>query len=431
MSIILYVQIAFFIQRFESGILIPAYTLVFICYIVLVKNYSKSDVQINYLLGLAFLVRFLLVFAFPSLSDDIYRFIWDGRLLNAGIHPFSEVPSFYMISGNEMAGLDQSLYTKLNSPEYFTIYPPFAQFIYWVSTLATDSIYISNIIIKSLIFLAEVGSIIIGLKLLERYKLQKRNILMYALNPLVILELTGNVHFEAFMIFFLLLSVYLMHQYAIVKSGFYMAASIASKLIPVIFLPLFLRRLKLAPLIRWYAAILVFSLLFFIPLFQSDFVHGMGESLGLYFQKFEFNASIYYIIREIGYWFKGYNIIGTAGKFLALASFLSIMGISLFYRKNANIFELMMLALTVYLLLSTTVHPWYVTTILMVSIFTKFRFTIVWSLLIFFTYIGYTETGFQENMLIVILEYVVIVTILIDELYEVSKNRTPWLAKNV
>ncbi|MEQ8924560.1 MAG: hypothetical protein RLO81_02040 [Fulvivirga sp.] len=428
-SILLYVQIAFNTHRFESFTLISSYSLVFIFYLILVRKYSYSAITINYLLGLAIVIRLILVGAFPSLSDDIYRFIWDGRLLNAGIHPFTEVPSFYMIKGNEVAGLDQPLYSKLNSPEYFTIYPPFAQFVYWVSTYVTDSIYLSCIIIKSLIVLAEVGSIFIGIKLLQRYNLPKRNILLYALNPLVILELTGNLHFEAFMIFFLLLSVYLIHEYSMIRSGFFMAASIASKLIPIMFLPLLLRRLKAKPLLKWYLAILIFSSLFFFPLFRPEFITGMSESLGLYFQKFEFNASIYYIVREVGFWIKGYNIIGFAGKLLALFSFLSIVALSIFYRKSVNIFELMMLALTTYLLLSTIVHPWYITTIIFLSVFTKYRYSIVWSLLIFFTYLGYTKTGFQENMLVVVVEYIVVIAVLIYEIYAVSKKRTPWLAK--
>ncbi|MEQ9229236.1 MAG: hypothetical protein RIF46_01035, partial [Cyclobacteriaceae bacterium] len=76
-----------------------------------------------------------MLFATPSLSDDFYRFIWDGRLLAHGIHPFAELPGFYLDPSLNIPGIDQSLFDNLNSKEYFTIYPPFAQLIFLISVL--------------------------------------------------------------------------------------------------------------------------------------------------------------------------------------------------------------------------------------------------------------------------------------------------------
>jgi alpha-1,6-mannosyltransferase len=200
-----YIYIAYFLERSESLPLLAAYTLLFIFYSVSLIGSKKKKVVINLVIA-SVVFRILLLFAFPNLSDDIYRFVWDGRLINAGLHPFAQLPDYYL--QKSLVGIDQELFSKLNSKQYFTIYPPFAQFIFWLSTAFTSNIIISVIIIRVLIIAAEIGSIIIILKLLDLYKIHRKKVLIYALNPLVILELTGNLHFEAFMIFFLMLFVY-------------------------------------------------------------------------------------------------------------------------------------------------------------------------------------------------------------------------------
>lgn len=422
-----YVYVGYFIERWESEELFFAYFFAFISYLYIL--YQKPGAQqVQGLLAMAILFRLVFIVSFPALSDDIYRFVWDGRLLNAGIHPFAELPSYYLIEGHGVAGLDEELFFKLNSPNYYTIYPPLAQFIYWLATVFTDSIVGSAIIIRVLIIFAEIGTLFIGAKLLQKYSFPSRNILIYALNPLVVVELTGNLHFEAFLIFFLLLSIHCLRHNAISKSAFFMAASIASKLLPLMLLPLFIRRLKLKPLIIWMILIGVFTVIFFMPLFSIDLINGMSSSMCLYFQKFEFNASIYYLIREIGYSMTGYNIIESAGKILPILVLVFIVILSVVKLKQANIFETMMFGLTGYFLLSTTVHPWYITTILVCSIFSNYRYPIIWTGLIFLTYSGYTETGYMENMLWVSLEYFLVITILLYEIITITKNKDSRIA---
>jgi alpha-1,6-mannosyltransferase len=416
----LYIFIAYFLERYQSIPLFTAYTLLFAIYgYIITQNIDNQKVLHFLIIGVAF--RVLLLFAFPNLSDDIYRFFWDGKLLNAGIHPFAELPDFYL--NKDISGIDQALYDQLNSPQYFTIYPPFAQFVFWLSTAFTDSVAVSAIIIRGLIIAAEAGTLMIMLKLLDIYKLPRNKVFIYAFNPLIILELTGNLHFEAFMIFFVLLFVYFLIKKEFVKSALFLALSVASKLIPLIFIPLLIKRLSFKRFLIFCLLTGLFTLLLFIPLFSSEFIKGMSSSIGLYFQKFEFNASVYYLIREIGFWFKGYNIIGTAGKYLALATFVIVLIKSLVHNQKQNITNPMMWVLMVYLILATTVHPWYVSTLLALSIFTQYRFVVLWSFLIFFSYIGYTSTGFEENLWITFVEYLLLVVMAGYEVYRNIKKR--------
>ena len=56
-----------------------------------VYEFSDTKKSIAFFVGLSILLRLLLVFVIPNFSDDLYRFIWDGRLISQGINPFDPV----------------------------------------------------------------------------------------------------------------------------------------------------------------------------------------------------------------------------------------------------------------------------------------------------------------------------------------------------
>lgn len=182
----------------------------FFTYWLLHKFWGENLVVI---IGLGVLFRLLVLFAFPNLSDDVFRFVWDGRLIVNGENPFLHMPSWYLESKNIIHGLNQELYNQLNSNKYFTVYPPILQYIFALSVwIFPNDIYVSTIVMKCFIFLAECGSIAILLKLFKQFEIHAKYIAIYALNPLVIIELTGNLHFEGLMIFFLLFAVWLLAE---------------------------------------------------------------------------------------------------------------------------------------------------------------------------------------------------------------------------
>ena len=138
----------------------------------------------------------------------------------------------------------------------------------------------------------------------------------------------------------------------------------------------------------------------------------MYDSLDLYFRKFEFNASFYYVVRFIGYQTKGYNIIQTAGPALAQLTIVFILFYSLLIDpKKTSLPQSMMWILFWYILFSTTVHPWYIVPMVFFSMFTNYRYPIYWSFLIFFTYLGYSQQGYLEVQWVVFIEYTVVLLI--------------------
>jgi hypothetical protein len=89
-----------------------------------------------------------------------------------------------------------------------------------------------------------------------------------------------------------------------------------------------------------------------------------------------------------------------------MGAFLSIVIYSIKeYRSRVNIATAMMFSYCIYILWATTVHPWYITPVIALSVFSTFRFPIVWSFLVFLTYAGYDQIGFNENLWITAIEY--------------------------
>ncbi|MDH5381355.1 MAG: polyprenol phosphomannose-dependent alpha 1,6 mannosyltransferase MptB [Cyclobacteriaceae bacterium] len=412
-SAIAYIFLGYFVKRTDHLYLVVAYLLLFLSYIALLKYYKTDDFKKFFIISLIF--RVLLLFSIPALSDDIYRFIWDGKLLQAGMDPYQYIPSALTFED----GFMQNLYENLNSQHYYSVYPPVSQWIFLAAvTLFPKSIIGATVVIRLLIILAETGTLFLLFRLLKMKHANLRGVFIYALNPLVILELTGNLHFEAFLIFFTLLAYTLLKYHKAMVSGIIMGLSIGVKLLPLIFLPFFLRRLSLKNNTKFFGVLGISLLVIFFPFFYSGNIEGIVQSITLYFKKFEFNASIYYLVREYGFYDKGYNIISTAGPKLALFTFVSIMGLVLFdLLRKRKLMEMMLFAGLIYFMNATTVHPWYVLPLLAFSTLTHFKWPVVWSFLIFFTYMGYTATGYNENYVFILLEYLVLALFVIYELW--------------
>lgn len=433
LSILVYCYLAFFCERYQTLPLLLSFTFLFACYTWILSSAVDEDQKFWFIIAIA--VRVLFVFSLPALSDDVYRFLWDGRLLANGIHPFAHVPSFYIDTNIQIDGISRELFDKLNSPDYFTIYPPVAQFLFWVSAIISPhSVTGGIVVIKVFVLLADVLNLVLLKKLLRHFGFPSRKILIYAINPLVILEFAGNLHLEVFAILFVLCALYAVVHSKTSVAALALSLAVCVKLLPVILVPAFARFLSWKQFILLAALSLLFCVILFTPLLSMDIVHGLGQSVGYYFRKFEFNASVYYLVREAGYILYGYNIIQTVGWKLGAVCGASIVAYYIFRyyqlkRKTDThdtvtaFFTDMLFISVIYLLFTTTVHPWYVLPLIAYASFTSFRFPIAWSYLIFFTYSGYSQAGFKENLWLTALEYAVVLAILLLEIRTINRSR--------
>ncbi|MCX2745117.1 glycosyltransferase 87 family protein [Mangrovivirga sp. M17] len=408
-----------FINRNNDFGLLITYFLAFAGYLTMVINSSNHGFKI----GIAIFIRIILIFIVPWLSEDIYRFIWDGALWREGIHPFSATPREVMDRFILPENLQQ-LYNELNSKQYHTIYPPVYQAIGYLSSfLLPFSIVAPLIFIKSVLVAAELTILKIGRRLKKHTPNISQWLTIYLLNPLVIIEGAGNAHFEIMLVPVLIFLAYYVHKKKYMLAGIALGVSVAIKLLPLIFGPFLLfTSVRDKKLIPFLLGSVLTTLILFSPLYSASFVGGIIESTTLYFQKFEFNASIYYLLREVGYMIKGYNTIQTLGPYLSIITTSVLLGISWFYRKK-EASKLFFWLWAIYLVFSTTVHPWYVIPLIGLSVINNYKSGIIWSFFIFFTYLGYYENGYIESSLILFLEYsAVFISFLFDLNWVKFKN---------
>jgi len=410
-----------YMQQNQFLFIVIPYAILFAVYFMMIsKKIRRIDFWVFILSGFVF--RILFFFEIPSLTTDFYRFIWDGRILYTGINPYTHVP--LEILKMDVAGSISESFALLNgmgslSAGNPTCYPPLNQLIFYVAAVFfPESIKGSIIVVRLIILLSEAGSVYFIIKILQLLKRNQEMVFVYFLNPLVIVELTGNLHFEAVMIFLILVSLYFLIKNKLFYSAVFFALSVLVKLISLIFILLLLKKLGRKNWIWYLLIVLLVNVLFFIPFFSTGGFDNFLSSLRLFIQTFEFNAGIYFIVREIGYSIAGYNLIRIIGPALSLITLFVLLYFSL-WRNTKEIRILlgyMTLILTIFYMLSTTVHPWYICTILALSVFTRYNFPVLWSALIVLSYSVYDPLVGKWNYYLVSIEYIILIGYFIWEL---------------
>lgn len=419
LSIVFYLSFAYDLNRNDYIKLVALYTGLFIAFYNLIFS---NKLNFKFLSILAVGLRLLFLISTPNLSQDFYRFIWDGRMIIAGFNPYLFTPESFIIKDIFPIHQALELYNGMGvlNGSHFTNYPPLNQLCFVIAGLISGkSILGSVVVMRLIIILADLGTLYFGKKLLQKLNIPIHHIFLYILNPFVIIELTGNLHFEGVMIFFLIWTIYLLHLNKWKLAALALACSISIKLIPLIFLPLLFKNLHWKKSIIFYMIVFAAAALTFLPFVTIEFINNYYETVSLWFQRFEFNASLYYIARAIGYTFRGYNEIAIIGKFIPILVVLFVLAIT-FFRRNKSTIDLissMLFVLSFYYFTATTVHPWYIATLLILSVFTKYKFPLVWSFVGILSYLAYTNADNTENLWIISLEYAIIYSVLFWDIF--------------
>lgn len=194
---------------------------------------SRSTLIIVILFAAFF--RLSILFAPPYLSDDIYRYVWDGRTQAAGINPYRHIPADQALAPLR----DESIYRKINRREYaHTIYPPGAQIIYFLATRVSESVTW----MKTVMVGFEALAIWALVQLLASFNLPRQRVLVFAWHPLLVWEISGSGHVDAAAVAFVVLALLARHRQWDAATGAALAGATLIKLFPIILLPALYRR---------------------------------------------------------------------------------------------------------------------------------------------------------------------------------------------
>ena len=239
-------------------------------------RFSRRVVVIGLVLAAGWHIEFLRV---PSgADDDIHRYVWDGRLQRLGYNPYIVVPS-----DPAAKGLHIPETRSLNNPDLASPYPPGAQLFFRAVTAIQESTFA----LKVAFVVCEFAIVFVLLNILLCTRQAAQLVLAFAWNPLLAIEVAGSGHIDIVGALLLVVSVATLVRRWRAAAAVALGLAIAVKLLPVVLLPLYWKRVR----IRDAALATAVVGLLYVPFLN----HGRIPvgSLGTYVQNFRFNGPVF------------------------------------------------------------------------------------------------------------------------------------------
>jgi hypothetical protein len=295
-------------------------------------------------------------------SDDMYRFLWEGKILGSGFNPFVLAPN-----DPALAHLRDANWMLINHPNLPTLYPPLAQAVFWLLATIGDAIPVFKIgfaffdvlgffALRSLLGVrseaaasgagparsAAAGSA-------EAVSGNARTLAIYFLNPLLVFEITGRGHFESLPILFniLFLGALLNHKARKAHAPVLLALGAMAKISTLALAPLLPFSLGWKRAWIWGAAIGV-------SVGGSLWAVGAFTVLGKFATRFRFNAAIPSLLDGALPF-----LSGDARRNLSMALFAMACLACLRLLRKAAPERQALWFMGLLLLFSPTLHPWY------------------------------------------------------------------------
>lgn len=225
------------------GRFLVLFSLAFLCYAVAIgvlpSGTGSRAALIIIVVGV--IARLALLPALPTLSTDAYRYVWDARVAHAGISVYAYPPRAAALEPLR----DTEVFPRLNHPTWRTIYPPGAEaFFQLVYRIRPDSVRA----MKLAVGLLELVGVATVFGLLHAGGRPLSNAIVYAWNPLVIVEVWGMGHVDGIVVPAVASAAWMAVRGKHVAAGALLGAGALVKLYPAALL-------LLLPLAAWPAAV--------------------------------------------------------------------------------------------------------------------------------------------------------------------------------
>lgn len=368
------------------------YTIAGFAYFIATYRLKADRLPIQFIWLFAILFRVILLFTTPSLSDDVFRFLWDGNLLNSLVNPYA-----FPVNSPQLDPYDTQLRSLVNHSWMASPYMPFAQFLFsLVDKIAPQQVKAFQIVAV----LLDLSTGWFVMSTLKRLTLPATLILIYLWNPLVIVEFAQGAHIvDALMICLVMASFWLLLRAkpSDRNNGVFnnasvisMAAATLTKGLPLLFVTVMWRRWGFKRLLLYLLILLTVSSAFACNAGWGLFgpLNGQGYfgALRIYLSQWNFNSGFYHWLEV---WLSSYptpgavpiETVGEAPIRLARVTSSTLFGCLLIgtalmsyryddpkkrdhYQRTIILLRLSTIPIGAYLIFTPTVHPWYVTLII-------------------------------------------------------------------
>lgn len=421
-------------------IVIPLYLSYALVIFYILRNKLLERISFLWFIIFGVLFRIVLIPSEPFLSDDIYRYLWDGKIIASGINPYKFAPVDIQL----LQFRDQIIYPFINFPEIATSYPPVSQFMFLINQWLGGSV----LSWKILLLFVEIILFLVILRMVQHFKLNKFRILIYFYNPLLIIETYSSGHLEITGVLFFWIAVYLFYKRYDWKSIIFFAMSIMTKFIPLVSgIPFLLNKF-----FRKSALLMVICSILLLPFMFSGILPLPG--LFSYINRWEFNGGLYQLVISImnllnikEYQWMDVNFSGHLETFYFSYAFFykifaAVILVAVFFDqmnklratssfRSINFIQRGFILTAGFLLLMPTLHPWYLIWIIPFLVFIPNWSWLLFTFLIQTSYFVLKDYAlffvWKESVWILLFQYIPFYAILIWEYLDKDRIKG-WLA---
>lgn len=311
------------------------------------------------IIGWGFLFRIVLVVDITGetklLSPDVYRYLWEGRVVAAGESPYLHAPD-----SPKLKSLQQDyrgIWEKVEHKEVPTIYPPAAQLLFSILPATVGGF-------RAVLLVFDMTVLLLLALWLQKKNMPAGRLICYAWLPLAVLELSSSAHVDGLFLPFMVLGLLLFdcrkNTSSLAASLLSLSIAVVIKFVALVPLSFVLSQLLLEEKDRRKALLLALIPVvvisgFYIPFFDSG--SALTAGLFAYASRWRFNGSLFLVLESM------VSIFPTTADTNLLARLISsfvIISAFLFsaWTRADSVKASLGLFLCI-LLFSPTVYPWY------------------------------------------------------------------------
>ncbi len=349
--------------------------------VYLALNRRMPRVSLYFILAATVLFRALLLPVQPPLSDDVYRYQWEGRIQRAGLNPYGAVPD-----NPALKRFQDPLHPITTGHDTPTLYPPLAEAIFsWVSTVPGY---------KRLFTLFDLATAAILIFILQTVRQPLAHVLIYAWNPTVLVAFTLCGHFDAVAIFLLATAILYIIKQQSWFSNLFLAAGFLVKFFPVLLLPWVIKRR------RWQHLALFLAIVAAAYFRFLNLGWGLFRGASNFARGWEANDSLFRVLR----WALPSRLTAEA-----VAAILLLVLVVWSLQQKLKPLNAGLLLITALLLVSPDAFPWYFTWVVPFLCFVPNPPLLLLSITVVLGYAPVTAYAagqpYRNNHLLLLLEY--------------------------